>query len=325
MYITTQKGGKDKQHRYVVLVEKIWDQQKGMARSKVVQKFGRLDQMKPGEFEALKAKYQQESATKIAATQAARTEVAQSLLSIQEQSPMRPKSARLNYGYYALKSIWTELRLPSKIRYLQTKTRIQTDLNAVISFLAFRKVLDPASIYRSFQQKDSYLGNPAGTDNLTSYYSTYDFLKENKQAILKHVNKRMDEIYGKERATLVFYDVTNAYFEAPLTDAEKGLEQEDFAERFIEAAEMLRDSGDLDSSLWDANGVLDINKLPVDAVEQIAALKLQYLRMRGPSKEHRTDLPMVSIVMVIDKFGFPMDFEVFSGNTSEFKSMRPMI
>ena len=29
--------------------------------------------------------------------------------------------------------------------------------------------------------------------------------------------------------------------------------------------------------------------------------------------------------MVIDKYGFPMDFEVFSGNTSEFKSMRPVI
>ncbi|MDO4937977.1 MAG: transposase [Sutterellaceae bacterium] len=296
-----------------------------MARSKVVQRFGRLDQMKPAEFEALKAKYKQESATKAAATQAARSEVAQTLLSIQAQSANRPKSARLNYGYYALKTLWEELRLPAKIRHLQAKTRIHTDLNAVISFLAFRKVLDPASIYRSFQQKDSYLGNPAGKDNLTSYYSAYDFLKENKQALLKYVNKRMDETYGKERATLVFYDVTNTYFETPLTDAEKELEQEDYAERFIEAAEMLRDSGELDPGLWNEKGVLDVEKLPTEAIEQIAALKLQYLRNRGPSKEHRADLPIVSIVMVIDKFGFPMDFEVFSGNTSEFKSMRPMI
>ncbi|MDO4938114.1 MAG: hypothetical protein Q4E62_09370, partial [Sutterellaceae bacterium] len=66
--------------------------------------------------------------TKAAATQAARSEVAQTLLSIQAQSANRPKSARLNYGYYALKTLWEELRLPAKIRYLQAKTRIHTDL-----------------------------------------------------------------------------------------------------------------------------------------------------------------------------------------------------
>lgn len=325
MYITTQKGGKGGQFRYVVLVEKFWDPQKRVARSKVVERFGRLDQMKPGEFEALKAKYQQASADKAAATQAMRSETARSLLAVQAGSGKRPKSARLNYGHYALKAIWDELRLPAKFGYLQKKTRIRTDLNAVISFLVFRKVLDPASILRSFQQKDAYLGNPAGTDDLTSYYDAYDFLKENKETILKHVNKRMDEAYGKERATLVFYDVTNAYYEAPLTDAEMEREQTDYAELFEEAAEMYRDCGEIDPGRWDSEGKLNVESLSAEEVEKIAGLKLQYLRAGGPSKEHRSDLPIVSIVMVIDKYGFPMDFEVFSGNTSEFKSMRPVI
>lgn len=47
--------------------------------------------------------------------------------------------------------------------------------------------------------------------------------------------------------------------------------------------------------------------------------------MRGPSKEHRTDLPLVSVALVIDKNGFPMDFEVFAVNSSEFKTMAQTI
>ena len=49
------------------------------------------------------------------------------------------------------------------------------------------------------------------------------------------------------------------------------------------------------------------------------------MRMRGPSKEHRSDLPLVSIALVIDKNGFPMDFEVFKGNSSEYRTMESTI
>ena len=88
-------------------------------------------------------------------------------------------------------------------------------------------------------------------------------------------------------------------------------EQTDYAERFEEAAEMYRGCGEIDPGRWDSEGKLNVESLSAEEVEKIAGLKLQYLRARGPSKEHRSDLPIVSIVMVIDKYGFPMDFEVF--------------
>lgn len=47
--------------------------------------------------------------------------------------------------------------------------------------------------------------------------------------------------------------------------------------------------------------------------------------MRGPSKKHRFDLPLVSVAMVIDRNGFPMDVCVYSGNSSEFKTMKNSI
>lgn len=47
--------------------------------------------------------------------------------------------------------------------------------------------------------------------------------------------------------------------------------------------------------------------------------------MRGPSKEHRFDLPLTSIALVINEEGIPIDFYVYAGNASEFKTMAASI
>ena len=47
--------------------------------------------------------------------------------------------------------------------------------------------------------------------------------------------------------------------------------------------------------------------------------------MRGMSKEHRYDLPLVSISLVIDENGFPIDFELYNGNTAEISKMQESI
>lgn len=43
--------------------------------------------------------------------------------------------------------------------------------------------------------------------------------------------------------------------------------------------------------------------------------------MRGPSKECRKD-PIVSIAMVVDRDGIPIDFRVYPGNSSEKATMK---
>lgn len=47
--------------------------------------------------------------------------------------------------------------------------------------------------------------------------------------------------------------------------------------------------------------------------------------MRGPSKEHRFDLPLASIALIINEEGIPIDFYVYAGNASEFKTMSTSI
>lgn len=122
----------------------------------------------------------------------------------------------------------------------------------------------------------------------------------------------------------LFYDVTNTYFESALTDEERGYEQMDYHERLFDALIEEMEAGNLEASLLEEDEI-DLCKIPNDVWARIESKKLRYLRMRGPSKEHRTDLPLVSVALVIDKNGFPMDFEVFAGNSSEFKTMAQAI
>ena len=51
----------------------------------------------------------------------------------------------------------------------------------------------------------------------------------------------------------------------------------------------------------------------------------ELVRRRGPSKESRFAQPIVSIALVIDEQGIPMDFEIYKGNSSEFKTMAKSI
>ena len=125
---------------------------------------------------------------------------------------------------------------------------------------------------------------------------------------------------------MFFYDVTNAYFEAPLTDAEMENYHQDFLDKLQAAAEQARAEKELPEACFDDDGSVLPDTLPQDFIDAVADdHNPEFLRMRGPSKEHRSDLPLVSIALVIDKNGFPMDFEVSKGNSSEYRTMESAI
>ena len=324
MFISKFGSGKNV---YVRLMEAYRDKD-GKPRSRVIKNFGRYDQLGEEQYQQLCAKYRQQGQDKKNATQMARQSELQRLLTsgVDSADPTRPLPL-LNYGHYVLKQLWEQdLALDRKIHYLQkTQTRAHYDINAALSYLTFMKVLDPASVLYRYDDKDNLIGAPAEELALHDLYGTLDFAKEAKDDLMAWVNRQMDKQFGKPRANLVFYDVTNAYFESPLTDAEQGLEQSDFVENLYEMALEARDRGELLSECFDEHGCLVAERLPESFVEAVADEKIQYLKMRGPSKEHRFDLPIVSVALVVDSLGFPMDFAVYAGNDSELKSMRKSI
>jgi len=334
MYIGFCGGGKNG-HRYVNLYEAYRDE-KGVKRAKIIHRFGREDLLlakDPQAIEKLRASYDSKKQVEQQAVQDMRLKMIEdayqrSTGSKELEYKAGAPAPLLCYGHYPLREVWNkDLALHRKFAYIQQSSgsRATWDFNGTAFFLAFLKAMDPRSVLSSFGCQDDFIGDPLRGVSLDQLYDTLDVLKENKDAIFKWVNAKMDKKFGKARASMVFYDVTNAYFETPLTDEEKNLDQLDFGERVQREAEYLLAEKKLPESCFDKDGQVLIDELPDSFWDEDANNRLLHLRMRGPSKEHRTDLPLVSIALVIDKNGLPLDFEVYSGNASEYKTMKPTI
>ena len=323
MFVSVYKSG---EHQYCRLAESFRDE-KGKVKTKIIKNFGRVDLLEknqPGFVEKLKLQYGGSKLDKIEHHGKVRAEklkdfVLTSSLSSSGSYPL------LNYGSYVLKALWSELGLNRALPYIQAKElKIKFDLNAVASFMVFSKVLDPHSVRHTFADKDFFIGNPMKNIVLQNCYDTLDAMKEYKDHIFKTVNKRLDEVYGKERSLLIFYDVTNAYFESPMTDEEFQYKQKDYLKQLNTLINEAKNSGELGNEFFNEDGTLkcEYDMLPMEFRQKVLDQHIDYLLMRGPSKEHRFDLPIVSVALVIDRNGFPIDFEVYPGNASEFKTMQ---
>lgn len=332
MFIAVQTvKNKNNTYKYVKLYESSRSPDTGKVVTKVIKNYGRLDKLekeRPGFYEELKAKYETES-------EAARQEEVRDTLNCidintQKYSFMtegQNYANTLHYGQYVLRQIWKDLlKLPQTFNYIeQVKGECNFDLNAVISMLAFKKAMGPSSILNTFKNKSKFLGAPLEDVCLKHFYQALDVLESNRELIFKRVNASVSEKYGEDRFSLLFYDVTNSYFETSMTDEEKGLEQDDYLENLIAMIEAHIDEGLLSSECLTPEGAPNLDVIPEEFWDDVADKKIKYLRQRGPSKEHRFDLPLISIVLVIDRYGIPVEFQVFPGNKSEFKSMRPVI
>lgn len=311
---------------YVKLFES-YRNENGVPRNRPILNFGRYDDLikdDPQAFEKLRAKYREESQGKKDVTAEFRRKQAEEQIAVASSSGL-PLPV-LSYAPYILKKIWEDdLGLNRKIAYEQSRTRIVADQNAIIGYLAALKVIDPHSVLSSYGEKDNFLGDPVKEASLADFYNALSYAWKIKNGLMKWVNQRLDTQFGKDRATMVFYDVTNAYFETPLTDEEKGYDTADFIERANELAAVWRtlpfEAGGLMDYCFDENGEIIPDTLTLEFLDALEDEKIEFLRMRGPSKEHRTDLPIVSIALVVDGNGMPMDFEVFAGNDSEYDTM----
>lgn len=325
MNVVVVKSGK---HNIVYIKESYRDEQ-GRARSRVVERLGILEELEkkePGFLVRLKAKYQDERDKKKAELIVRANQFAAAL---NDTSSIGSVNAfpSLSYSMLLLRKIWNDnLNMNYKLKYLQKNTKYKFELADTIPFLTFLKMLDPASVKSSWESRCNYLGTEIEDCSIDNFYSTYDFLSDNKDAILEWINKRIDVCCSRSGNTMVFYDVTNVYFETSLSDEEKGLLKQYAKENVAELIAQGIEEGVIDNTelgCADENGNIIFEMLPDDIQAKIK--ELSYLRMRGMSKEHRYDLPLVSISLVIDENGFPIDFELYNGNTAEISKMQESI
>lgn len=193
-----------------------------------------------------------------------------------------------NLGYAVLKKVYNELGIKEILEEVTHTSKIQFDLNDLLSFLVFMRVLKPGSKKNAYNNKDLLFEKC--DFSLDDIYRSLTILNPLQEKIQKAIWENTKDKYNRDTST-TYYDCTNYYFEVEYND---------------------EDTYELDC---DGNVIKDELGNPV--------IKEKGLRKRGPEKNKRPD-PIVEMGLLMDASEIPLAYNIFPGNESEKKSLVPI-
>jgi hypothetical protein len=127
-------------------------------------------------------------------------------------------SNRMNLGYAAIVKIFHELGLAGFLRNKQRRRNFNYNTYSVMLLLVVSRLLSPASKKRTFENRGRYFEH-FDFELLDVYRSLTYFARIDKQ-VQRHMHEQITALYGRD-TKLVYYDVTNYYFEIDDNDPDE--------------------------------------------------------------------------------------------------------
>lgn len=132
---------------------------------------------------------------------------------------------RKNFGYVVLSKIYHELGIHTFLTNRQRHTSEEYSADTIMQLLVYSRLLNPASKKSTFDNRTKFFEK----DNysLDDVYRCLTFLNKHKDNLQLWINDRIKKLYGRD-SSLVYYDVTNYYFETDKIDdfKKKGVSKE---------------------------------------------------------------------------------------------------
>ena len=198
MYIRITKSPTSK-HSKVYLIEGYRDE-RGKSKQRIVKKYGNLDELEaidPGILDKLRQEAKEMDLNEVTVE-----------LSLKQRNGTNGPD--LNYGYFFLEALYEQIQVPAFFKNLSSQRKNEVDLNELLKLLVFSRILDPASKKATWENQSNFF-QPFRIEKNSVYrgLSSMSEIKEDLQAFL---HKQVSASYSRD-CSLVFYDVTNYYFE----------------------------------------------------------------------------------------------------------------
>jgi transposase len=219
MYIRLAKSKYNKEE-FVYLVESYRDKNK-KPKQRVIKSFGTLTELtkkNPNALEELKAW------AKDLSDQQQEERYVSLLLDMNES--MTDDQSPLNYGYIFLEAIYNELHISQFLNEYQAKTNVGYSIDDIMKLLVFSRCMNPSSKKRTYEQKGNYFFELPDF-SIDDVYRSLSHLSLMKDELTLHIHNKIQET-RKRDCSLVFYDVTNYYFESENIEGlrQKGVSKE---------------------------------------------------------------------------------------------------
>ena len=202
------------------------------------------------------------------------------------------------YCHKFLEKILEELGLREFFNAYKGFTKIEFNLYGFVKLLIFGRILNPRSKIATVKQNDDYYQPLLSSDfNPDNVYDTLDFIAENKDKIIRRMNTNLVKKVGR-RTEIIYYDVTNFYFE--IDDPDGDLLDEDGSVLKKGLRKMGVSKENRKQPIVQMGLFIDNNGIPI-AIEEFPGNTLDHLTMHAALKKNIDMMNFPRFIMIGDR------------------------
>lgn len=151
-------------------------------------------------------------------------------------------SNRKNLGYIIISYFYHKLKLDKFINSKKRSTDVTFNMDKVFQMLIYARIINPDSKLGTFNSKETFF-EPMNFE-LQHVYRTLDYLFQWRSSLVRHLNNQMKKQFKRD-TTLMYYDVTNYYFEIddPKEMKQRGVSKEHRPNPIIQMGLFMDDMG----------------------------------------------------------------------------------
>src|SRR5574344_890940 len=120
-----------------------------------------------------------------------------------------------NVGYLFLEALYNDLKIKDICDEISEKYKYKFDLNEIISYLAYARIIYPSSKLETFKQCQNFIEQPKF--GLHDEYRALSYIAENSDYIQEKLFKNSKKIIERN-SEVIYYDCTNYFFEIDQDD-----------------------------------------------------------------------------------------------------------
>ena len=117
---------------------------------------------------------------------------------------------KFNIGYLFLEKIYNKLDIKNICENIQNKYKFHFDLNEILSYLVFARIIYPSSKLETFKQCQNFIEQP--TFKLHDEYRALSYIANNMDYIQKELFNNSKKVINRN-SRVIYYDCTNYFFE----------------------------------------------------------------------------------------------------------------
>ena len=131
-------------------------------------------------------------------------------LELNSSKKISKEKRNFNIGYLFLKKLYNDLKIKDICNQIQSQYKFEFDLNEVLSYLVFARIIYPSSKLETFKQCQNFIEQPAF--KLHDEYRALSYIANKMDFIQENLFNNSNKII-KRNSKIIYYDCTNYFFE----------------------------------------------------------------------------------------------------------------